>query len=102
MRRERRDADLPSRVADNLFWLGRHAERAEHTVRLLRSLVAHLTREDTTEDVPELVGACCTCWRIWSCFPRAPRADAAARSSSSRSRCCSGSEHASRPRCASR
>ena len=31
MRPERRAADLPSRVADNLFWLGRYAERAEHT-----------------------------------------------------------------------
>jgi uncharacterized circularly permuted ATP-grasp superfamily protein/uncharacterized alpha-E superfamily protein len=55
VRRERRAADVPSRVADNLFWLGRHAERAEHMVRLLRSLVAYLTREDTTEDTPELV-----------------------------------------------
>jgi uncharacterized circularly permuted ATP-grasp superfamily protein/uncharacterized alpha-E superfamily protein len=55
VRRERRATDLPSRVADNLFWLGRHAERAEHTVRLLRSIVAYLTHEDTTEDTPELV-----------------------------------------------
>ena len=55
VRRERRAADLPSRLADNLFWLGRHAERAEHTVRLLRSIVAYLTREDTTEETPELV-----------------------------------------------
>lgn len=31
--------DIPSRVADNLFWLGRYAERAENTVRLLRQLV---------------------------------------------------------------
>ena len=37
VRRERLDAELPSRVADNLFWLGRHIERAEQTVRLLRS-----------------------------------------------------------------
>ena len=29
---------LPSRVADNLFWLGRYAERAEGTVRLLRAI----------------------------------------------------------------
>jgi uncharacterized circularly permuted ATP-grasp superfamily protein/uncharacterized alpha-E superfamily protein len=55
VRRERRAADLPSRLADNLFWLGRHAERAEHTVRLLRSIVAYLTREDTTEETPALV-----------------------------------------------
>ncbi|WP_461521403.1 circularly permuted type 2 ATP-grasp protein [Porticoccus sp.] len=28
---------LPSRSADNLFWLGRYVERAEHTIRLLRA-----------------------------------------------------------------
>jgi uncharacterized circularly permuted ATP-grasp superfamily protein/uncharacterized alpha-E superfamily protein len=55
VRRERLDAELPSRVADNLFWLGRHIERAEQIVRLLRSLVTYLTREDISEDVPELV-----------------------------------------------
>jgi uncharacterized circularly permuted ATP-grasp superfamily protein/uncharacterized alpha-E superfamily protein len=52
--RERRTVDLPSRVADNLFWLGRHAERAEHTARLLRNVVACLADENTTEDTPEL------------------------------------------------
>src|ERR1700757_3233818 len=29
---------LPSRAADNLFWLGRYLERAEGTVRLVRAL----------------------------------------------------------------
>jgi uncharacterized alpha-E superfamily protein len=29
---------LPSRAADNLFWLGRYLERAEATLRLLRAL----------------------------------------------------------------
>jgi uncharacterized circularly permuted ATP-grasp superfamily protein/uncharacterized alpha-E superfamily protein len=37
--------DLPSRSADNLFWLGRYAERAEAAVRLLRSLVMRLHGE---------------------------------------------------------
>src|SRR5439155_1555776 len=46
---ERAGSDLPSRVAENLFWLGRYAERAEHTIRLLRSLVARLTDLDTTD-----------------------------------------------------
>jgi uncharacterized circularly permuted ATP-grasp superfamily protein/uncharacterized alpha-E superfamily protein len=31
---------LPSRTADNLYWLGRYAERAEGTVRLLRVVLA--------------------------------------------------------------
>jgi uncharacterized alpha-E superfamily protein len=38
--------ELSSRVADNLFWLGRYAERAEHSVRLLRSAVTRLTDDD--------------------------------------------------------
>src|SRR5207244_6063150 len=29
---------VPSRAADNLFWLGRYLERAEATLRLLRTL----------------------------------------------------------------
>jgi uncharacterized circularly permuted ATP-grasp superfamily protein/uncharacterized alpha-E superfamily protein len=37
--------DLPSRTADNLFWLGRYTERAEGAVRLLRSLVIRLAGE---------------------------------------------------------
>jgi uncharacterized circularly permuted ATP-grasp superfamily protein/uncharacterized alpha-E superfamily protein len=37
--------DLPSRTADNLFWLGRYTERAEGAVRLLRSLVTRLGGE---------------------------------------------------------
>ncbi|MEO1237902.1 MAG: circularly permuted type 2 ATP-grasp protein, partial [Planctomycetota bacterium] len=34
--------NLPSRVADNLFWLGRYVERAEGLVRLLRAVVSRL------------------------------------------------------------
>jgi uncharacterized circularly permuted ATP-grasp superfamily protein/uncharacterized alpha-E superfamily protein len=34
--------DLPSRVVDNVFWMGRYAERAEGLLRLLRSLVVRL------------------------------------------------------------
>lgn len=37
------DSELPSRVAENLFWLGRYAERAEGTVRLLRTVISHFT-----------------------------------------------------------
>ena len=48
-RPERAGSDLPSRVAESLFWLGRYAERAEHAIRLLRSVVARLTDLDTTD-----------------------------------------------------
>ena len=37
---------LPSRVADNLFWLGRYTERVEANVRLLRALLPALSAEE--------------------------------------------------------
>ena len=37
--------DLPSRAADNLFWLGRYAERCEHLARVLRCILVRLTGE---------------------------------------------------------
>jgi uncharacterized circularly permuted ATP-grasp superfamily protein/uncharacterized alpha-E superfamily protein len=39
-------AELPSRVADHLFWLGRSVERAEGTARLLRTVLGHVTGEN--------------------------------------------------------
>ncbi|MFD1623238.1 circularly permuted type 2 ATP-grasp protein [Azospirillum griseum] len=39
--------DLPSRVADGLFWLGRYAERSEGAVRLLRATQSRLTDGNT-------------------------------------------------------
>jgi uncharacterized circularly permuted ATP-grasp superfamily protein/uncharacterized alpha-E superfamily protein len=48
--------ELPSRVAENLYWLGRYVERAEHIVRLLRSFVSRLADQDTTDD-PRQVSA---------------------------------------------
>jgi uncharacterized circularly permuted ATP-grasp superfamily protein/uncharacterized alpha-E superfamily protein len=38
--------DLPSRVADNLFWLGRYAERVEARVRFVRGLWPALSSEE--------------------------------------------------------
>ncbi len=35
--------DLPSRVADSLFWMGRYAERSEGAVRMLRAVHTRLT-----------------------------------------------------------
>lgn len=47
-------AELPSRIADNLFWLGRHAERAEGMTRLLRTTVARMTGESVAGNSPEV------------------------------------------------
>ncbi len=41
--------DLPSRVADNLFWLGRYVERAEAMVRLARGTLSRLADQTGVE-----------------------------------------------------
>jgi uncharacterized circularly permuted ATP-grasp superfamily protein/uncharacterized alpha-E superfamily protein len=38
--------ELPSHTADNLFWLGRYAERAESLMRQVRSSIQRLTDDD--------------------------------------------------------
>ncbi len=42
---ERLASDLPSRTAENLFWLGRYTERLEQLLRLCRSAVRRLAEE---------------------------------------------------------
>jgi uncharacterized circularly permuted ATP-grasp superfamily protein/uncharacterized alpha-E superfamily protein len=51
--------DLPSRVADNLFWLGRYAERAEGVARLARAIASRLSDQvgPNESDVPVELGA---------------------------------------------
>ena len=44
------DGELPSRVAENLFWMGRNAERCETSVQLLRSVFQTLEEESTNND----------------------------------------------------
>lgn len=46
--------ELPSRVAENLFWLGRHAERAEAISRLLRTTLTRIAGENPVEEVVDL------------------------------------------------
>ena len=51
---------LPSRAADNLFWLGRYLERSEATLRLVRALLGRLMDADPapgrSETVKQLAG----------------------------------------------
>jgi uncharacterized circularly permuted ATP-grasp superfamily protein/uncharacterized alpha-E superfamily protein len=53
--------DLPSRVADNFYWLGRYLERLEEAARLRRALIPRVTRPSASPheraDV-ELLSAC--------------------------------------------
>lgn len=46
--------NLPSRLADNFFWLGRYSERADATARLLRTSLRLFNPEHTTGAQPLL------------------------------------------------
>ncbi len=55
-----RESDLPSRVADNMLWLGRYVERTEGTLRVIRSVLTRLnseTRLDIMAEFPFLLRA---------------------------------------------
>lgn len=41
---------LPSRVVENLFWMGRYAERAESALRLLRTVFIQLNKTEKLSD----------------------------------------------------
>ncbi len=56
--------DLPSRVADNLFWFGRYAERAEDCARLLRAAVLRLADDPGSFAGRELSGLVATLRRV--------------------------------------
>ena len=50
--------DLPSRIADNLFWLGRYLERVECAVRMVRAVLPSLSQElDTGSAARAAAGA---------------------------------------------
>ena len=47
--------NLPSRLADNFFWLGRYSERADATARLLRTALRRFNPERTRGALPALL-----------------------------------------------
>ncbi|MEE4357446.1 MAG: circularly permuted type 2 ATP-grasp protein [Desulfococcaceae bacterium] len=51
-----RNSVMPSRMAENLFWVGRYAERIEALARMLRTALHVLTERELPED--ELSDAC--------------------------------------------
>lgn len=53
---KRSDRDLPSKTADDLFWLGRYLERADGGVRLYRNLFLRLAGEAALGNVPVALG----------------------------------------------
>lgn len=48
-----RSSVLPSRSAQNLFWVGRYAERCEGILRLVRTVVRRISRADRLQDSAE-------------------------------------------------
>ncbi len=57
--------EFPSRAADNLFWMGRYAERAEGLVRFLRGVMLRLAGESKPggmEALPTLLKALAATW----------------------------------------
>lgn len=50
----RTGADLSSRVADNVYWLGRYLERSDAAARLLRAVALRLTSETDYHTLPDL------------------------------------------------
>jgi uncharacterized circularly permuted ATP-grasp superfamily protein/uncharacterized alpha-E superfamily protein len=58
---------LPSRAADNLFWVGRYIERAEATLRLVRALINRTAEADET--AAPLVARVAALLGAWSAGP---------------------------------
>jgi len=60
---QRATGALPSRAADNLFWLGRYLERAEATLRLVRALVGRIAEAgDATAPIIANISALLSAW----------------------------------------
>jgi uncharacterized circularly permuted ATP-grasp superfamily protein/uncharacterized alpha-E superfamily protein len=54
---------LPSRAADNLFWVGRYVERAEATLRLVRAMMNRVAEiDETTEPLIAALGSLLQAW----------------------------------------
>jgi uncharacterized circularly permuted ATP-grasp superfamily protein/uncharacterized alpha-E superfamily protein len=58
---------LPSRAADNLFWVGRYVERAEATLRLVRALLNRVAESGDT--AAPIVSAITELLQNWSAAP---------------------------------
>lgn len=57
---QRASYKLPSRVADNLFWLGRYLERTEFTGRLIRKITERLMSESAGQPVRDVAPLLCS------------------------------------------
>ncbi len=60
----RTSGTLPSRAADNLFWVGRYVERAEATLRLVRALINRIA--DADEASAPIIASISGLLQVWS------------------------------------
>ncbi len=60
---------LPSRAADNLFWLGRYLERTEATLRLVRALLSRLIDTDPAQGRNETLKRLANLLVAWGAAP---------------------------------
>ncbi len=67
---------LPSRAADNLFWLGRYLERAEATLRLIRCLAGRLIDTDTQANARFAIARIGSLFVAWGAAPAKAIAEA--------------------------
>jgi uncharacterized circularly permuted ATP-grasp superfamily protein/uncharacterized alpha-E superfamily protein len=59
---------LPSRAADNLFWVGRYVERAEGTLRLVRAMINHAAEAD--EEAAPMIAGIVSLLEAWDAAPK--------------------------------
>jgi uncharacterized circularly permuted ATP-grasp superfamily protein/uncharacterized alpha-E superfamily protein len=59
---------LPSRAADNLFWVGRYVERAEATLRLIRAMINRAAEAD--EAAAPVIRAIGGLLEVWNAVPQ--------------------------------
>ena len=60
---------LPSRAADNLFWLGRYAERADAFLRLIRVILLRLVERSGPDSSPEITALLRTFTHVTRTYP---------------------------------
>lgn len=58
VRLRRGGVDVPSRLLDDLYWLGRYSERAESLARIGRNLFSHLDQQTPWRDTTARAGWC--------------------------------------------
>jgi len=69
--------NLPSRAADNLFWMGRYLERAEATLRLVRSLSTRPTEQQAALHERQPIELLARMLIAWGAAPADPALPAA-------------------------